>query len=66
VLTTEVALGRELRQELPRLPIALTSGDSSAADAISHAAGVTDLFLSQPFTLAELRSTVDSTDAVRR
>lgn len=54
-----VALGRELRQDLPRLPIALISGDSSAAEAVTRAAGVTDLFLSKPFTLADLRSTVE-------
>jgi DNA-binding response OmpR family regulator len=54
-----VALGRELRHELPRLPIALISGDSSGSEAVSRAGGVTDLFLSKPFTLAELRSTVE-------
>lgn len=54
-----VALGRELRQELPRLPIALIGDDSSPAEAISRAAGVTDLVLPKPFTLAEVRSTVE-------
>jgi DNA-binding response OmpR family regulator len=54
-----IGLGRELREELPRLPIALINGDSSAAETVTRAAGVTDLFLSKPFTLAELRRTVE-------
>jgi CheY-like chemotaxis protein len=54
-----VALGRELRLERPDLPIALMSGDSSAAEAKERAAGLTDLFLSKPFTLSSVTATVE-------
>jgi DNA-binding response OmpR family regulator len=40
------------------VPIALLSGDSSEADAVRRAVGLTDLFLSKPFTLPDLEATV--------
>jgi DNA-binding response OmpR family regulator len=60
-----ISLARELRQELPDLPIAIISGDSSAPEAIQRAAGLTDLFIPKPFTLAELMGTVDELVARR-
>jgi DNA-binding response OmpR family regulator len=54
-----ISLARELRQELPNLPIALISGDSSAAEAMKRAADVTDLFIPKPLTLDELLGTVE-------
>ena len=55
-----ISLGRELRELQPGIPIALISGDSSEAGAMTRAAGLTDLFLSKPFSADELA------DAVRR
>lgn len=60
-----ISLARELRQELPDLPIAIISGDSSDPEAIRRAAGLTDLFIPKPFTLAELMGTVDELVARR-
>jgi DNA-binding response OmpR family regulator len=55
-----VALGHELRLERPHLPIALMSGDSSAAEARERAVGLTDVFLQKPFTLPEVKATVEA------
>lgn len=60
-----ISLARELRQELPDLPIAIISGDSSGPEAIQRASGLTDLFIPKPFTLAELMGTVDELVARR-
>lgn len=54
-----VALGRELRLDWPDIPIALMSGDSSAVEAMGRAVGLTDLFLSKPFTPENLTATVE-------
>jgi DNA-binding NtrC family response regulator len=61
-----VSLGRELRRELPDLPIALIDGDGSAAEAVERAAGLTDLFIPKPFTVDQLMGTVDELLARRR
>ena len=55
-----VALGHELRLERPHLPIALMSGDSPAAEARERAVGLTDFFLQKPFTLPEVKATVEA------
>jgi CheY-like chemotaxis protein len=55
-----VALAHELRLERPHLPIALMSGDSSAPDARERAVGLTDVFLGKPFTLPEVKATVEA------
>ena len=55
-----IALGYELRLERPHLPIALMSGDSSAAEARERGAGLTDVFLEKPFTLPEVKATVEA------
>jgi two-component system OmpR family response regulator len=55
-----VALGHELRRERPNLPIALMSGDGSAAETRERALGLTDLFLEKPFTLPEVTATVET------
>lgn len=60
-----ISLARELRQELPDLPIAIISGDGSGPEAIRGAAGLTDLFIPKPFTLGELMGTVDELVARR-
>lgn len=60
-----ISLARELRQELPDLPIAIISGDSSGPEVIQRATGLTDLFIPKPFTLAELMGTVDELVARR-
>jgi CheY-like chemotaxis protein len=54
-----ISLGRELRELQPGIPIALISGDSSQAGAIKRAAGLTDLFLSKPFSAEELAAAVE-------
>jgi DNA-binding response OmpR family regulator len=54
-----VALGRELRLEWPDVPIALMSGDSSGSSALQRAVGLTDLFLSKPFTPEKLTEAVE-------
>ena len=53
-----VSLGHEVRLERPHLPIALMSGDSSAAEARERAVGLTDVFLEKPFTLPEVKDAV--------
>jgi DNA-binding response OmpR family regulator len=53
-----ISLGRELRELQPGIPIALISGDSSQAGAMKRAAGLTDLFLSKPFSAEELANAV--------
>jgi DNA-binding response OmpR family regulator len=53
-----ISLGRELRELRPGIPIALISGDSSQAAAMKRAAGLTDLFLSKPFSADELAEAV--------
>jgi DNA-binding response OmpR family regulator len=53
-----VALGREIRLDRPDLPILLMSGDSSAAEALKDAGGVTDLFLAKPFTSESVTAAV--------
>ena len=55
-----VSLGRELRLDRPDLPIALMSGDSSAAEAKQRSIGLTDLFVEKPFTFDQVRGTVKS------
>jgi CheY-like chemotaxis protein len=55
-----VALAHELRLERPHLPIALMSGDSSAPGARERAVGLTEVFLEKPFTLPEVKATVDA------
>jgi CheY-like chemotaxis protein len=55
-----VALAHELRLERPHLPIALMSGDSSAPDARERAVGLTEVFLEKPFTLPEVKATVEA------
>jgi DNA-binding response OmpR family regulator len=55
-----VALAHELRLERPHLPIALMSGDSSVPDARERAVGLTDVFLEKPFTLPEVKATVEA------
>jgi DNA-binding response OmpR family regulator len=54
-----ISLAHELRQMQRDVPIALLSGDSSEAEAVRRAVGLTDLFLSKPFTLPDLESTVE-------
>jgi DNA-binding response OmpR family regulator len=54
-----ISLAHELRQELPDLPIALISGDSSGGEAVRRASGLTDLFIPKPFTFGQLMGTVD-------
>jgi DNA-binding response OmpR family regulator len=54
-----VALARELRIDWPELPIALMSGDSVGEEAIGRAGGVTDVFLSKPFTPEKLTGVVE-------
>lgn len=60
-----VALGRELRLDWPDLPIALMSGDSSGPEAMRRAVGLTDVFLSKPFTPEKLTATVETLLAQR-
>lgn len=60
-----VALARELRIDWPDLPIAFMSGDSSGAEAIRRAGGLTDLFLSKPFTPEKLTAMVEELIARR-
>jgi CheY-like chemotaxis protein len=55
-----VALAHELRLERPHLPIALMSGDGSDPDARERAVGLTDVFLEKPFTLPEVKATVEA------
>jgi two-component system OmpR family response regulator len=55
-----IALGHELRLDRPHLPIALMSGDSSAAEARERAVGLTDVFLEKPFTLPAVSATVET------
>jgi CheY-like chemotaxis protein len=55
-----VALAHELRLERPHLPIALMSGDNSAAEERERAAGLTDVFLEKPFTRPEVTATVQA------
>jgi CheY-like chemotaxis protein len=40
------------------VPIVLMSGDSSEAEAVRRATGLTDIFLSKPFTLPDLQVAV--------
>ena len=54
-----VALARELRIDWPDLPIALMSGDSAGDEALGRAGGVTDVFLSKPFTPGKLTDVVE-------
>jgi CheY-like chemotaxis protein len=54
-----VALGRELRLDWPELPIALMSGDSSGPEAMRRAVGLTDVFVSKPFTPEKLIDVVE-------
>lgn len=60
-----VELGREFRLERPDLPIALMSGETSGAEALRRAAGLTDLFLAKPFTLEKLTAAVEELLAQR-
>jgi DNA-binding response OmpR family regulator len=55
-----VSLGYELRLDRPDLPIALMSGDSSAAEAKRRSIGLTDLFVEKPFTFDQVRGTVEA------
>ena len=54
-----VALARELRIDWPDLPIALMSGDSAGDEALGRAGGVTDVFLSKPFTPGKLTDVLE-------
>ena len=54
-----ISLAYELRQMQRDVPIALLSGDSSEAEAMRRAAGLTDVFLSKPFTIPDLAVTVN-------
>ena len=49
-----ISLAQELRQMQRDVPIALMSGDSSEPEAVRRATGLTDIFLSKPFTLPDL------------
>jgi CheY-like chemotaxis protein len=55
-----VALAHELRLERPHLPIALMSGENSDAEERERAAGLTDVFLEKPFTLPQVKETVQA------
>ena len=54
-----ISLARELRQMQRGVPIALMSGDSSEGDAVRRATGLTDIFLTKPFTLPDLAVAVE-------
>jgi DNA-binding response OmpR family regulator len=54
-----ISLGRELRQDLPELPIALVTDEGTVPDTALRAAGVTDVFLETPFRREELRATLE-------
>jgi two-component system, cell cycle response regulator CpdR len=55
-----VTLAHELRLERPHLPIALMSGENSDAEERERAAGLTDVFLEKPFTLPQVKETVQA------